>query len=103
MSAAADDTLEQAGFSCLMVEDDPAFASLVTQVVREEGGQPMHCKTLAEAKAITAQRGFDLILLDNHLPDGKAYDYFAQLSRRNPDAPIIMITGLPDLSEAIAL
>jgi DNA-binding NtrC family response regulator len=52
---------------------------------------------------VTAQRGFDLILLDNHLPDGKAYDFFDQISRRNPEAPIIMITGLPDLSEAIAL
>jgi len=90
-------------FSCLVVEDDPAFAALVAQVVREEGGQTTHCKTLAEARAVTAQRGFDLILLDNHLPDGKAYDFFDQLSRRNPEAPIIMITGLPDLSEAIAL
>ena len=86
-----------------MVEDDLAFAALVTQIVREEGGQPTHCKTLAEARAVTAHRTFDLILLDNHLPDGKAYDFFDQLSRRNPDAPIIMITGLPALSEAIAL
>ncbi len=86
-----------------MVEDDPAFAALVAQVVREEGGQPTHCKTLVEARAATANRAFDLVLLDNHLPDGKAYDFFDQLSRRNPEAPIIMITGLPDLSEAIAL
>ena len=86
-----------------MVEDDLAFTALVTQIVREEGGQPTHCKTLAEARAVTAHRTFDLILLDNHLPDGKAYDFFDQLSRRNPDAPIIMITGLPALSEAIAL
>lgn len=31
---------------------------------------------------------FDLVLLDNHLPDGKAYDFFSQISRRNPDAPV---------------
>ena len=103
MSTDVDHASENAGFSCLMVEDDLAFAALVTQIVREEGGQPTHCKTLAEARAVTAHRTFDLILLDNHLPDGKAYDFFDQLSRRNPDAPIIMITGLPALSEAIAL
>lgn len=103
MSTDVDHASEKAGFSCLMVEDDLAFAALVTQIVREEGGQPTHCKTLAEARAVTAHRTFDLILLDNHLPDGKAYDFFDQLSRRNPDAPIIMITGLPALSEAIAL
>jgi len=98
-----DDAPERAGFSCLMVEDDPAFAALVGQIVREEGGRPTLCGTLAEAKAATDQRAFDLVLLDNHLPDGKAYDFFDQLSRRNPEAPIIMITGLPDLSEAVAL
>lgn len=86
-----------------MVEDDRAFAALVSQIVREEGGIPTHCATLAEATAATAERPFDLVLLDNHLPDGKAYDFFGQISRRNPDAPVIMITGLPALNEAIAL
>lgn len=90
-------------FSCLLVEDDLAFAEMVLHLVRDEGGQPTHCRTLAEARGVAAERGFDLVLLDNHLPDGKAYDLFAQLSRRYPDAPILMITGLPDLSEAIAL
>ncbi len=103
MSAERDSNIAGERFSCLMVEDDLAFAALVTQVVREEGGAPTHCKTLAEARAVTDQRGFDLILLDNHLPDGKAYDFFDHVSRRNPEAPIIMITGLPDLSEAITL
>ncbi len=103
MSAAVDDTLGPTGFACLIVEDDPAFAALVKQVIREEGGEPLHCPTLAEARQATAGRAFDLVLLDNHLPDGKAYDFFDHFSRRNPDAPIVMITGLPELSEAIAL
>lgn len=93
----------RAAFSCLMVEDDLAFATMVAQLVREEGGQPTHCKSIAEARAVSAQRQFDLVLLDNHLPDGKAYDFFDQISRRNPEAPVIMITGLPALNEAISL
>jgi DNA-binding NtrC family response regulator len=100
---AAQTSSERAPFTCLMVEDDLAFAAMVTQLVREESGQPTHCKTLAEARTATANRTFDLILLDNHLPDGKAYDFFDQISRRNPEAPIVMITGLPALNEAITL
>lgn len=103
MNAGSQRTNSGAAFSCLMVEDDPAFATLVAQLVREEGGQPTHCKSIAEARAATAQRQFDLVLLDNHLPDGKAYDFFDQISRRNPEAPVIMITGLPALDEAISL
>ena len=90
-------------FSCLIVEDDIAFATMATQVVRDEGGVVVHTKTLAEARDATAARTFDTVLLDNHLPDGKGYDFFDQLSKRNPDAPVVMITGLPDLSEAVML
>lgn len=90
-------------FNCLIVEDDAAFATMATQVLRDEGGTVMHAKNLAEAQSFTANRSFELVLLDNHLPDGKGYDFFAHLARRNPEAPIVMITGLPDLSEAIAL
>jgi len=90
-------------FSCLIVEDDTPFATMAAQVVREEGGNVTLAKDLAEAREATTNCSFDLVLLDNHLPDGKGYDFFDQLSRRNPDAPIVMITGLPDLSEAITL
>ena len=90
-------------FSCLIVEDDAGFASLVAGLVRAEGGQPIVCGTLAAAREAADQRAFELVLLDNHLPDGKGYDFFEQLARRNPDAPIVMITGVPDLGEAVAL
>jgi DNA-binding NtrC family response regulator len=90
-------------FTCLIVEDDASFASMAAKVVREEGGEPTCVSSIAAAREMVASRSFDLTLLDNHLPDGKGYEFFEQLARRNPDAPIVMITGMPDLSEAIAL
>ena len=90
-------------FACLIVEDDPGFAALESRVVRAEGGEPLHCATLAAAEAAAGQRVFDLVLLDNHLPDGQAYAWFDRISRRLPDVPMVMITGLPDLGQAIAL
>ena len=90
-------------FSCLIVEDDAAFSALSAQVVRDEGGGPVLAANLAAAREAVVSRAFDLVLLDNHLPDGKGYDFFAQLARRNPDAPIVMITGAPDLGEAVSL
>ena len=90
-------------FSCFIVDDDVAFATLAANVVREAGGKVTLAHTLASARDISAAKTFDLVLLDNHLPDGKGYDFFNQVSRRNPDAPIVMITGAPDLSEAVAL
>ena len=90
-------------FACLIVEDDPAFAAMAAQVVREEGGAPQTAPTIAAARVAAAQTPFELVLLDNHLPDGTGYAFFEQLARRNPDAPIVMITGMPDLGEAVSL
>lgn len=90
-------------FSCLLVEDDSAFATMAAQVARDEGGAVIQATTLAQAREASADRLFDVVLLDNHLPDGKGYDFFDQLARRHPDAPIVMITGLPDLGEAVTL
>jgi DNA-binding NtrC family response regulator len=90
-------------FTCLIVEDDSSFAAMAAQVVRTEGGEPTSVDSLAAAREIVAAKSFDLVLLDNHLPDGKGYGFFEQVTRRNPDAPIVMITGMPDLGEAIAL
>ncbi|MEY4916619.1 MAG: hypothetical protein RL616_532 [Verrucomicrobiota bacterium] len=90
-------------FSCFIVDDDVSFATMVANVVREAGGKVTLAHTLVSAREIAAAKTFDLILLDNHLPDGKGYDFFNQISRRNPDSPVVMITGAPDLSEAVSL
>jgi len=92
-----------ASFTCLIVEDDAAFASMAADVVAGEGGKPTVCGTISSARDAVSRAAFDLVLLDNHLPDGKGYHFFEQVARRNPDAPIIMITGIPDLGEAVSL
>ena len=101
--AASSKTVNVNSFSCLIVEDDAAFAAMAAQVIREEGGTCELAGNLKTARELSSQSSFDFILLDNHLPDGKGYDFFGQLSRRNPDAPIVMITGVPDLTEAVSL
>lgn len=90
-------------FACLIVEDDSSFSAMAAQVVRAEGGEPTSVDTIAAAREIVAVKSVDVVLLDNHLPDGKGYGFFEQIARRNPEAPIVMITGMPDLGEAIAL
>src|SRR3954453_15074974 len=90
-------------FSCLILEDDAAFGAMVAQVVREEGGEPVVVETIAAARDAISGCKPDIILLDNHLPDGKGYDFFEHLARRDPEAPMVMITGIPDLGEAVRL
>lgn len=91
------------GFSCLILEDDPAFASLVAAEVRDAGGRTTLCTTLREARERIASGHFDLACLDNRLPDGTGYAFHAELSRRLPDCVAFMVTGMPELAQAVAL
>ena len=90
-------------FTCLVVEDDSAFAAMAAKVVSQQGGEPTLAPTLADAHRLADNGLFDLVLLDNHLPDGKGYDFFEQFSRKNRESPVIMITGVPDLADAVTL
>ena len=90
-------------FSCLIVDDDAGFASMLGKVVTAEGGQVTACGDLKSARAETDRRAFDLVLLDERLPDGTGYDFFPQLNRLFPDPVVVMITGVPELSKAVEL
>ncbi len=90
-------------FSCLIVDDDAGFVSMLAKVVSQEGGQVSQCADLKSARAETERRAFDLVLLDNRLPDGTGYDFFPQLNRRCPDSVVVMVTGVPELAQAVEL
>ncbi len=93
----------EAGFSCLLVEDDRGFADMLRAVIAEEGGEVTHSATLAQAREAVNRRSFDLAVLDNHLPDGKGFDFYFELSRRDPSQTVIVLTGLPELAHAVEL
>ncbi len=90
-------------FSCLLVDDDVGFTLMLSQIVAEAGGEPIACHTLAAAREHVAKRGFDLVILDNGLPDGTGYEFYPSVVRRMSRAVVVMITGAPELAQAVEL
>jgi DNA-binding NtrC family response regulator len=90
-------------FSCLLVDDDVGFTEMLTKMAAEAGGQVRACHTIGSARAEVAQAQFDLVVLDNRLPDGTGYEFYAHLVRANPSGVVVMITGAPELSQAVEL
>ena len=76
---------------------------MFARLVSEEGGEPFACHTIAAARAQISQRSFDLVVLDNRLPDGTGYEFYPQILRRNAARVVVMITGAPELSQAVEL
>jgi DNA-binding NtrC family response regulator len=90
-------------FRCLMIEDDADFAAMVMSVVEQQGGEVVHVTSLGAGREAMASGVFDLVILDNRLPDGTGHAFCPQLLARMPEALVIMITGAPELSAAVAL
>jgi two-component system, NtrC family, response regulator AtoC len=90
-------------FSCLLVDDDAGFTSMLAKIVAEEGGRAVSCHTVSAAREEIGRRAFDLVILDNGLPDGTGYEFYSHLVRRSPTSVVAMITGAPELSQAVEL
>jgi len=92
-----------APFSCLVVDDDPGLAGMFARIIGEEGGEPIVCHSVAAARAQIAKQAFDLVILDNRLPDGTGYEFHSQLMQAHPGSVAVMITGAPELAQAVEL
>ena len=87
--------------SILIVEDDAALNLLLTAHFEELGYLTTGAGTCHEAREGVQAQAPDLILLDQHLPDGTGLELLEQLHELDSELPVIMMTGLHDLELAI--
>ena len=90
--------------SVLLVEDNPADARLLQEMVATSGDHDLilrPCRKISEAIKEIEDGTTDCVLLDLSLPDVSGLDGFDRLRERFPDLPIIILTGLND--EDVAL
>jgi PAS domain S-box-containing protein len=83
----------------LLVEDNPADARLVREMLRDEdafGTTITHAERLSEAIDALRDGGFNVVLLDLTLPDSTGIDTFARAHIEARTAPIVVLTGLAD-------
>ena len=87
----------------LVLEDDSAAGDLLRQILDHEGFNSVICETIALARQAVAHREFDFYILDSKLPDGSGASFYYYLLERDGVVPAIMLTGLPDLQNAVEL
>lgn len=77
----------------LLVEDDPAIADTLTDVLESSGYQVRHSETGAEARAAMEEGEPDLIVLDLMLPDVDGLVLCSSL-KASSDVPVIICSAL---------
>jgi len=90
----------------LYIEDDKAIAGLVKAVVEKCDHTVDIAPTGADGLAMQDDLPYDAIAVDYQLPDMTGIDICRQLLLRDPDTPIVMITGMGDqrlANEALGL
>jgi len=90
----------------LLIEDDPADAQLIMEILREEPESAMkimHVDNLARGLETLEHGGFDVVLLDLTLPDSSGHNTFAMFAKHVPTMPVIVLTGMDDKEMAIRI
>lgn len=77
----------------LIVEDDPLFAEILETFLEHKQCKTIVADHLQAAKDILLVSTFDLILLDNHLPDGDGINFVPFIKNLPYKAPVMMVTA----------
>lgn len=84
----------------LLVEDDQLFCQIVSDYFTDEGIEVVVAQDLASARA-TGFEGFDVVVLDNKLPDGHGLDLIAEAAQVLPRPRILVLTANPGFENAV--
>ncbi|TPW33372.1 response regulator transcription factor [Martelella alba] len=85
----------------LLVEDDTVLGAAVRDQIAADGHSVDWVTRLDSASAALDASGFDLILLDLMLPDGRGIVFLKGLRGRGSVTPVIILTALDQVSDRI--
>ncbi len=79
-----------------LVADDDDVALLVRKTLERAGHQVSRCRTAADALIVLAQNTFDLVLVEQALPDVSGLDLLNALGREGVAAPAVILAARGD-------
>ncbi len=85
----------------LVVDDDKYTRTLLEGVFRGKPQQVYFACDVAEARTLFAANDFNLIIMDQRLPDGNGLDLLRDMRGERSQQVAILITGYADVHEAV--
>lgn len=90
--------LQADSFHALVVDDDSVSKLFLASTLKKMGGSYEHATSLEEAKRLQSDGVFDILFLDNYLPDGTGIDFCRDI-KKDPKWTAIPIIGLSSNNE----
>lgn len=88
----------------MLIDDEPAQCRLISAMASRAGFRTIYARDAETAIAtLGTQDGMmlDAIILDNWVPGSEAADLIAELKSRRPALPILMLTAVGSVTEAV--
>jgi DNA-binding NtrC family response regulator len=85
----------------LLVDDDPSTQQLFRGLFRGGSHRLTVAGTVAEARTAYHAQDYNLVILDQRLPDGNGLSLFGEIRARRPRQVAILITGYADYRDAV--
>ena len=83
----------------LCVDDDAAVRELYRKILGSFGYDVLIAEDGARALQLFHSREIDAVILDYEMPGMKGSEVAAEIKRRSPGIPIIMVSGCPSVVE----
>lgn len=85
----------------LIVDDDKFFSDVLRDDLSYRDLHVTVLHSITEALQLCSQKAFDIVLLDNHLPDGNGLSLIPNILSFNDRTKIILITAFPSFNNAV--
>ncbi len=100
-AAGAADSAAPAGFTVLVVDDEPNILSALRRTLRAQGYSVHTAPGGREALALLQQASVDLIISDMRMPEMNGAEFLRRSRERVPGAVRILLTGYADIGSTI--
>jgi PAS domain S-box-containing protein len=77
----------------LLVDNDPQVLSILGEMLKDAGHHVLPVPSGSEALRVFVPSGFDLVITNVGMPEMSGWDVAEQLRARDPNVPVIFITG----------
>ena len=88
------------GARVLVVDDDPTLRAAAARILVAAGYEVTTAASGREA-ILLLSASFETIVSDIFMPDGDGIDLLRAIRQRDPDVPVVLMTGAPDLPTVV--
>jgi len=87
--------------SILIVDDEKAIRKTLTEILSFEGFKTEEAADGEEGLKMFSEKNYDVVLCDIKMPRMDGLDFLTKATEKNPDIPVIMISGHGTIETAV--